>query len=275
MDKLKPITNKQIRPLCYVLFFILTSFVLSSCDSSNDECVGTTGSFPCGSTMLRFTGQGRIGCEQCTSNLRSGEFAIRINADVLPGGGIGSVINIFDQTFFIEQFEDGRCGSLELLTTDDLSPAGTLEDIVLTDPDDIAFSVAIEGQEPEEVSCGFCWTFAKPLCAEESDDGGGPCVPFDSEELPNIECLAQFMLDSCTPISCGSELGHTPASDRNCEFVDCATLSCESIEFIANSFFTVRPGTLTDIHLDETGSLAATTIRDAQAAPATCGIVVP
>ncbi|MEW6144373.1 MAG: hypothetical protein AB1598_05080 [Thermodesulfobacteriota bacterium] len=198
-----------------------------------------------------------------------------INADVLPGGGIGSVINIFDQTYFIEPFEDERCESLELLTTDDLSPAGTLDNIIITDPDDIAFSVEITGQETEEVSCGFCWTFAKPLCAEDSDNGGGPCVPFDPEELPNIECLAQFMLDSCTPISCGSELGHTAASDRNCEFADCATLSCERIQFIANSFVAVRPGTLTNIHLDENGSIVATTNRDGQTAPATCSIVVP
>ena len=258
-----------------IVFFALTSSFLNSCDSSNDQCVGTTGGFPCGSTMLRFTGQGGIGCEHCTSDRNSGEFAISINADVLPDSSIGSVINIFDQTFFIEQFEDERCGSLELLTTDDLSPAGTLENIIITEPDDIAFRVELTGQEPEEISCGFCWIFDKPLCAEEIDNGGGPCVPFDPEELLNIECLARFMLDSCTPIDCGSELGHAAASDRNCDFVDCATLTCKSIEFIANSFVTVRPGTLTDIHIDENGSLAATMNRDGQVAPATCSIVVP
>lgn len=235
MGKLHLNKNKNIRMLGYVLF-ILTSALVLSCDSGNDECVGTTGAFPCGSTMLRFTGQGGIACEQCTSDGRSGEFGMSINADVLPGGGIGSVINIFDLTFFIEQFDDERCESLELLTTDDLSPAGTLDDISITDPDDIAFSVEIMGQKPEAVSCGFCWTSLKPLCADDSDNGGGPCVPFDSIELPDVEGLAQFMLDSCTPISCGSKLGHTAASDRNCDFVDCATLSCERIEFIANSF---------------------------------------
>ncbi len=274
MDKLKAAKFKNIRLTGHVLF-ILISFILCSCDSNNDECVETTGGFPCGSTMLRFTGQGGIGCEQCTSDRSSGEFAMSINADVLPGGGIGSVINIFDQTFFIEQFEDKRCESLELLTTADLSPAGILDDIILTDPDDIVFSVEIAGREPEEVSCGFCWIFDKPLCADEIDSGGGPCVPFDFEELPNVECLAQFMLDSCTPISCGSELGHASATGRNCDFVDCATLSCERINFIANSFVAVRPGTLTNIHLDDTGSLAATTNRDGQTAPATCGILVP
>ncbi len=226
--------------------------------------------------MLRFSGQFGIGCEQCTSNLRSEEFDLGFNADILPNGEIGTVVHLFDQTFFIEQLEDNQCVSMKLLTADNLLQAGTLENISITDPDNISFSVELTGQEPEMISCDFCWFGPKPLCADEGDNGGdGTCVPFDLEELPNISCLAEFMLNSCDTISCGSEVGHVTVTKRYCEFVDCATLTCERIEFVANGFLTARPGTLTEIHLDELGELTATMGRDGEEAQAQCAIVVP
>lgn len=260
-----------------IAFLVTGSLMLSGgcgggSNDSEEACTGNTSSFPCGSLMLRYTGQGGIDCEQCTSDSRTEEFSFNLRAEILPGGGIGTVINIFDQTLFIEQFEDGRCESMELLTTDAFIPVGTLQDISIVAPDDISFRLELTGQDPESVSCDFCWFDFKPLCAENEEE---PCVPFNLDQIGETECVARLMLDSCAPFSCGSEVGHAPAINRNCEFVDCSTLTCEKIEFVANSFITARPGTITDLRTDGSFAISGVINMDRQSAETTCGVPVP
>jgi len=148
------IRNIYRLPVAILLIFIL----VSACDGGSDnECNGNLFDVvgPCATESITNLAMRGILCEQCTSDLRLDEFSVVFNiqppsTDVLFGNLIVGPID---------------CDSFNLFEEGSEQPVGQIDGIQVIDPDDLLLNLQLDGQEPEQIFCDFCFVGPRPECS--------------------------------------------------------------------------------------------------------------
>ncbi|MGI0003816.1 MAG: hypothetical protein ACREAX_00820 [Candidatus Nitrosotenuis sp.] len=142
-----------------VAFFLLLYILVSACDGGdNNECNGNLFDVvgPCATESITNLAMRGIVCEQCTSDLRPDEFSLSFNIEP-PSTDV-----LFDNTFIVEPID---CDSFNLFEDTSGQPVGQIDGIQVIDPDDLLLNLKLDGQEPEQIFCDFCFVGPRPECS--------------------------------------------------------------------------------------------------------------